>query len=305
MALYLFVDSAQRGPLSFLEIEQFLASGEVHARTPARTESMTEWRSLEEMHPELFVRAPAAQSAAVETAICAATGDRRRLSDMVQIDGQWVGLTHKDLYLQSLREGGKLGQKAGMIQSGVYQFKDPRGLALWTQILVILWAVTGSLVTWVVQFAPALSDAGVDPEMVEGIAALLFLPVLLACFTVFGIWIYRVVANAHALRGRWMQMKPGWAVGFYFVPFANLFKPFQPMSEIWSSFHAGQTVPGMMRFWWAMWLISNLLGNVMMRMDSIPFVLAVMESMVNVLLAWSACWLIRSITATEVEAARI
>ena len=76
-------------------------------------------------------------------------------------------------------------------------------------------------------------------------------------------WIYLANANAHALGAEGMQFTPGWAVGWYFVPIASLWKPYQAMKEIWQASAAGTDwrgvrVPRLLPWWWACWLISTL-----------------------------------------------
>src|SRR3954463_16165575 len=108
---------------------------------------------------------------------------------------------------------------------------------------------------------PALGFAlptygGLDPfEMVTLLATI-------ACWIVVGRWIYRARANAHALSHD-MTISPGWAVGWYFVPIANLFKPYQAMREIWyaSSFGGEDGPVGLLPLWWALWLAGSVLGR--------------------------------------------
>ena len=51
----------------------------------------------------------------------------------------------------------------------------------------------------------------------------------------FCIWIYRANYNARQLGATDMQFSPGWAVGWNFIPIANLWKPYQAMREIWQA----------------------------------------------------------------------
>lgn len=75
----------------------------------------------------------------------------------------------------------------------------------------------------------------------------------------FLVWTYRVAANLPALRAPRQETSPGWAVGFYFIPIMNLFKPFQAIVEVWKGSdparytkdalsEQGTTLLG---FWWA------------------------------------------------------
>ena len=85
-------------------------------------------------------------------------------------------------------------------------------------------------------------------------------------------WIYRAHANLRE-RGIEMETSPGWAVGWFFVPVMNLFKPFQNMRELWSESHLesdayGAPAPGEIGSWWACWIIGNMLSYVSMRLSA-------------------------------------
>ncbi len=73
-------------------------------------------------------------------------------------------------------------------------------------------------------------------------------------------WIHRANHNARHLGAGDMKYTPGWAVGWYFVPIAWFWKPYQAMKEIWqasanpSDWH-GQTVSPLLLWWWALWIL--------------------------------------------------
>ncbi len=79
-------------------------------------------------------------------------------------------------------------------------------------------------------------------------------------------WIHRMCNNA-TVNAKAMQFTPGWAVGWYFIPIANIWKPFQAMKEIWGE-SARQAGPqgrepgGLLGAWWTLWLSYSLLTNV-------------------------------------------
>lgn len=84
-------------------------------------------------------------------------------------------------------------------------------------------------------------------------------------------WIYRTNKNLRALDDREeMTFTPGWAVGWYFIPIANLFKPYQVMQEIWRVSHKNEsgTSQALLRWWWVLWVISNIIGQVLWRMSN-------------------------------------
>jgi hypothetical protein len=80
-------------------------------------------------------------------------------------------------------------------------------------------------------------------------------------------WIWRANKNLHALSSVPLEYTPGWAVGWYFVPFASLWKPFQVMREIWQV-SLGVAGSGLLPLWWTCWILSNIAGNVTFQLAS-------------------------------------
>jgi len=78
----------------------------------------------------------------------------------------------------------------------------------------------------------------------------------------FGIWLYRMNFNLRKLTTWNMEFTPGWMIGWYFIPFANFFKPFQGMRELWRVSHKQWYVdPSILRWWWGLWLAVRFVGN--------------------------------------------
>ncbi len=83
-------------------------------------------------------------------------------------------------------------------------------------------------------------------------------------------WIYRANYNSRQLGAEEMQFTPGWSVGWCFIPIASLWKPYQAMKEIWKASHDADNwkesnVPALLPWWWFLFIISSLLGNVSLR----------------------------------------
>lgn len=73
-------------------------------------------------------------------------------------------------------------------------------------------------------------------------------------------WIYFSGKNVRALGATGLAISPGWAVGWYFIPIANLWKPYQAMKEIWQASRdpldwKHQQPSSRLSTWWTMWLI--------------------------------------------------
>ena len=152
----------------------------------------------------------------------------------------------------------------------MHMYKDPTGItrlaiiAVWTHLAAIV-GLTASM--WYLYS----TEAFIDPEtlMALGTGQLVLSVLIFAAMIVVGIWIYRVSANAHTLSDE-MTISPGWAVGWYFVPIANLFKPFQAMKEVWLASHFrgnwhGEPTPGLLGWWWALWIVTNILSSISFR----------------------------------------
>lgn len=89
----------------------------------------------------------------------------------------------------------------------------------------------------------------------------------------FCMWVFRANKNARALGADEMQMSAGGCVGWFFVPIANLFKPYQGVQEIWKAsdpagdrnwmMSAGSTT---IALWWLLWIADNVIGQTSFRM---------------------------------------
>lgn len=93
---------------------------------------------------------------------------------------------------------------------------------------------------------------------------------LVASVILVSMWTYRAMKNLHIVGAVAATMSPGWAVGWYFIPIASLWKPFEGMLQIWRESHrlAGKAekVAAYVGWWWATWIVSNILANVALRL---------------------------------------
>jgi hypothetical protein len=70
-----------------------------------------------------------------------------------------------------------------------------------------------------------------------------------------------------------MTFTAAWSVGWYFIPIASLWKPFQALREIWKAsvdpVH-WQSIPTnpLLGWWWAGFLVSNILDQASFRMST-------------------------------------
>lgn len=98
-----------------------------------------------------------------------------------------------------------------------------------------------------------------------GLAAIAYVATLVVYGVLFLMWVHRTNRNAQTLSSG-MDITPGWAVGWFFVPFASLFKPFQGLDQTWrvstnpTRWRALDT-PKMLRWWWGFYLTTNITGS--------------------------------------------
>lgn len=89
------------------------------------------------------------------------------------------------------------------------------------------------------------------------------------------LWLYRACQNLPALGARNLRFSPGWAVGYFFIPILNLFRPYQAVKEAWKASDpavldalAWKQAPGsaILGWWWAFWLVTSWLGVLSFRL---------------------------------------
>ena len=158
-------------------------------------------------------------------------------------------------------------------------------------------------------------------DLLVGLSYVLFLLSLVVSIVVVSMWIYRAHANLRDAGIDGLEFTPGWAVGWYFIPFANLFKPFQAMREI---FHASdptasaggwasRPTPPLLGWWWAAWLASNFLSNVMLRLSLSSLTMSaplgagldVAAGLLDVALSVLAVRVVRTVAERQEQKARV
>lgn len=138
-----------------------------------------------------------------------------------------------------------------------------------------LLSLVAMLVGEVAELQGLISLDNADLDNAEGLyAAVLSVNwlILILTYVVFGMWIYRAAANVDAASVPGFRYTPGWAVGWHFVPIANLFKPFSAMRQIWNASHGNETGDidrgnGFLTLWWACWIITSIIANIAFRLS--------------------------------------
>jgi hypothetical protein len=130
-------------------------------------------------------------------------------------------------------------------------------------------------------------------------------------------WTYRASANIHALGGQGIRFTPSWAVAWYWIPIANLWMPYQVMSEIWRLSRnpvepQSDATSRLLAWWWFCWLAFLIGGSFQLRwstpMHGLEEVisaepLSIASSVFGIITAGLALALIKRICALQVLAA--
>lgn len=159
-------------------------------------------------------------------------------------------------------------------------YRSAGATAGWVTGLLIASAVialVGILTTWNV--LRLVNDIGggelVSNQQVEnadsamagsGILQLLF---LIGTAVAWCIWQHRAHSNLLSLGSQGLRFTPGWAVGYWFIPFINLVRPYEAMRELWQAsdpgatlgWRSGQVTP-VIGWWWGAFVLSGLVGRV-------------------------------------------
>ncbi len=119
------------------------------------------------------------------------------------------------------------------------------------------------------------SDDMLDP--IYAWATIALVGAHLATVVAFLIWTVRSAKNARVIAPEIMKMPPGWCAGFYFIPIAFWWKPYQGMRQICDAHlrnepEARRSLP--MEAWWLCWILASLsdglFGGMNAEVDGFP-----------------------------------
>lgn len=155
-----------------------------------------------------------------------------------------------------------------------------------------------------------LEHGGASPLlMFVSVAYIAFAVVFFASVVLVAMWIYRAHANVRAADAGPMENSPGWAVGWFFVPIAHLFKPFQAMRELWNVSHArsdgySQESPPLLKLWWGFWIVSNLAANIGSRSalagaESASTPIDVIAGLLSIPAAWFLLRIVQEVNSAQ------
>jgi hypothetical protein len=136
----------------------------------------------------------------------------------------------------------------------------------------------------------------------QGLIGILTLVLHLVTMVIFAMFLVRANKNARAVSGHALEVTPGWMIGWFFI----LFKPYVAVREVWE--RSKGAAPPLFGLWWAAWVLSGILGQIVWRMvdpnDSIPELLStdrvvLASEAVDIASALLAMWMVRALHAGQ------
>ena len=152
-----------------------------------------------------------------------------------------------------------------------HTWHSPQKLANWTLDLLaihILILIVSIVSTWLeINLIQSMEDGKPITESAfdsndtrQTIVVVLFFVSYVAVAISFLIWISRASKNLSALGTSNQKFSPGWAIAWWFIPIACLWKPYNVTAEIWVESHPDRLFPpAWVTVWWAAWILSAVL----------------------------------------------
>ena len=303
------------GPLPAAEMVARHLRGEIGDDTLVWREGMPDWAPFSqsdlavpqgEMPPIDFLG-----GAGQDRVRCSVSGDYRPASEMLQYGDAWIAPEHKETFLQGLREG----RQPVALSWGGYLYQDAGKLAGITWWLIVASTIAGFLITVATLIASMVIPDDFDPQTsptwvaVNASFSCVYLMLFVVTVVWYCLWLYRVAANVAAFGAAWVRVSPGWAVGWNFVPVANLWMPYLAMADISRASLSPETgdsdpVPTAVKTWWTLWIISNVLSFISgflapLGYETSAYILMGVYVPVGIASAWSACRMVTAVTQAQ------
>ncbi len=123
------------------------------------------------------------------------------------------------------------------------------------------------------EYSEKLSQIEINDVTVSIISTIEF-PILILSSVSFFYWFYRAYRNLESFRAIGLTFNPKWVVGYFFIPFLCLWKPYEALKEIWKVSDPYHTAEGRMwrsakvspilAFWWITFVLSNITGTLLL-----------------------------------------
>ena len=91
------------------------------------------------------------------------------------------------------------------------------------------------------------------------------------CIIFFLRWTYKSSQISHLSGAKNLKFSPGWSVGWYFIPIALLWKPYQAFKQIYQvsiqiNDWKNVSIPSSLRWWWGLFITSGIINNILIRL---------------------------------------
>jgi hypothetical protein len=123
------------------------------------------------------------------------------------------------------------------------------------------------------EYSEKLSQIEMNDYRVSIISTIEF-PILILSSVLFFYWFYRAYRNLESFRAVGLAFNPKWVVGYFFIPFLCLWKPYEALKEIWKVSDPYHTTEGylwrtvkvspILAFWWITFVLSNIIGTLLL-----------------------------------------
>jgi hypothetical protein len=159
-------------------------------------------------------------------------------------------------------------------------FRSAHSQALWVQGLLLLTGLTllgvlaaeANELRWLRQLRDtgSILPRGLPSDEPLAVASLIYALASIPTAVMWLVWQFRAHTNLTALGSSNLRFRPGWVVGWWFIPIANFAIPYLTMRELWKAsdpasgaidWRTQKTTP-LLWLWWAGWLGGVVLGSI-------------------------------------------
>ena len=173
-------------------------------------------------------------------------------------------------------------KKYKSIELNFENYKNPNSLNKIFKFILYLLLVS-QIIFFVAEilYLFTISKTNIDLDRAEtieyffAIYASPFILVTIVSYIFAAIWIYRVNYNVRCLGATRLVFTPGNSVLWYFIPIANLWKPYQAMKEIYIKSHnlnenvnKTNNAPSYFPLWWFCWIVGSILAQAELRLTA-------------------------------------
>lgn len=148
------------------------------------------------------------------------------------------------------------------------------------------------------------------------VSALFALGIAIPLIVFWCIWTHRAARNAQSFGAR-LSISPGWAVGWYFIPIVQLWKPLVALSEVWANSDPSERdrdsvrpvlrapVPTLLLVWWIVWRVGWLLSSIAEPTGSATDVTTFLPLCVDIVAIALAVRVVRALSARQEQCAGV